>query len=600
MKAGHVIKKELVLKGTSTVLLDSIYPIENVTGKHISQLVYSVDDMMITKNNDHVFYANKIEITTTADTEIEVVLGNGYIASKDEEWTKKFGQKQGWAGSDGIYSFNITTGSDQFDQKRNFTTLFVFGDTFVGRTDKVTKRRYEPLLMPNNSMGYFDSGRDKIDFMVNKTEKDSITAFFKIEPKHDIVGTIAQNLVTYNQKKTNDGWISGYNPKKVWVTFDLQTPEMVDQIDIFNYFSHESKSLASRGVRIFRLLASNDQKKWDDLGEYELKKSTSKTDFQTIKIEKTYRYFQFDIHSGAGIGNHEDELNEGVFALSRVDFVHDGIKYRDIQAEASSTLLEEGAKSWIWLQDGVVIDKTLYFFPYQVVSDMNQPEGLQFGIKGISMIKVPIVDNRVDFKNATQKRTPFLFQQGETELTFGGALTPNTIQSGAINPDGYIYVYGYQTTWGLRQLIASRVREENFEYFDKWEFYDGAHWQNDITKTKPLLDHISTEFSVSPILKGRNKGKFICVFTYDTNTPYVAYSIGDSFTGPFENPQIVYKTPEQEIFKSTTYTYNAKAHPQLCDSDNILVSYNTNTYNFEHNMSNCDIYGPRIIRFKEI
>jgi hypothetical protein len=449
-------------------------------------------------------------------------------------------------------------------------------------------------------MGYLDAGREKIEFLINKTEKDSVTAFFKIEPLHDVVGTLASNLVSYDQKKPNDGWISGYNPKKVWLTFDLQTPEFVDQIDIYNYYNHESSILASRGIRIFRLLASNDGKKWTDLGEYELKKSTSKTDHQSISVGGTYRHFQFDIHSGAGIGNHEDEMNEGVFALSRVEFIREGVKYRDIQVEASSTMLEEGAKSWIWLQDGVVIEKMLYFFPYQVISDMNQPEGLQFGIKGISMIKVPILDNRIDFKKAVQKRTPFLFQQGDSELIFGGALTPNTVQSGALNPDGYVYIYGYKTTWGLRQLIAARVLESDFELFDKWEFYDGAHWQKDMMKIAPLLNHISTEFSVSPILKGRNKGKFICVFTYDTNTPYVSYSIGDSLIGPFEKPQIIYKTPEQEQFKSTTYTYNAKAHPQLSESDNIMVSYNTNTYNFEHNMSNCDIYGPRIIRLREI
>lgn len=600
MKLGQVIQREAIKQGISTLKLDHIYPIGSISGNHLTDIVYFVDEFVSSKNTDQVVYANKIVITASQDTEVEILLGNGYLSSKDEEWTKKFSQKQGWSGSDGIYSFNLTTGNDQFDQKRQFTNLFVFGDTFVGRTDKITKRRYEPLLMPNNSMGYLDANSDKIEFLVNKTDKDSVTAFFKIEPAHDIVGTIAQNLVTYDQKKTNDGWISGYNPKKVWLIFDLNTPEYVDQIDIYNYYSQESSSLASRGVRIFRLLASSDNKKWNDLGEYELKKSTSKNDYQSITVGGAYRYFQFDIHFGAGIGNHEDEMNEGVFALSRVDFLHDGIKYRDIQAEASSTMLIDGAKSWIWLQDGVVVDKNLYFFPYQVVSDMNQPEGLQFGIKGISMIKVPVIDNRIDFKNAIQKRTPFLFQKGESEITFGGGLMPNTRQAGSLNPDGFVYVYGYQTTYGLRQLVAARVLENDFELFDKWEFFDGIRWQKDITKTAPFLDHISTEFSVSPILKGRNKGKYICVFTYDTNTPYVAFSLSKSPVGPFDNPQIIYKTPEQEIFKSTTYTYNAKAHPQLCESDNILVSYNTNTYNFEHNMSNCDIYGPRIIRLREI
>ena len=83
---------------------------------------------------------------------------------------------------------------------------------------------------------------------------------------------------------------------------------------------------------------------------------------------------------------------------------------------------------------------------------------------------------------------------------------------------------------------------------------------------KVCLEHISCEMSVSQLLDGQNKGKYIAVFTYDTNTPYIAYSLGDSLVGPFSDPQKVYHTPEQDIFKSTTYTYNAKAHPHLSKS----------------------------------
>jgi hypothetical protein len=102
--------------------------------------------------------------------------------------------------------------------------------------------------------------------------------------------------------------------------------------------------------------------------------------------------------------------------------------------------------------------------------------------------------------------------------------------------------------------------------------------------------------SVSQLLDGQFKDKYIAVFTYDTNTPYVAFAIGETPYGPFTDPQKIYHTPEQALYKSTTYTYNAKAHPHLSQSTNILVTYNTNTYNFEHNMSNNLIYRPRFIR----
>jgi hypothetical protein len=599
MKPGEVLLTHQVHIGSNEIKLNQVYPIQSIQRPDWTDCNYFVDEIPSRINDDLVVYANRICFHSVVETSVDLVLGKGYYVQKDEEWNVRFGQKQGWSGGDGIYSFNLTTGKDQFDMKRQFTSLFVFGDTFYGRTDKTTKRRYEPLLMPNNSMGILEASSNRIEFLVNKTEKDSVTAFFTIDPAHDVKGTLPQNLVRYDQAKEDEGWLSGNHPKKVWLLFDLQTVQEVDTIRIQNYYSQEDPSLSSRGVRIFRLLASCDQKVWTDLGEYELRKSISKNDVQAISVSGAFRYFQFDIHSGIGIGNHGDEYNEGVFALSKVEFVRDGVKYRDIAVDASSVMLTESAKSWIWLQDGCVIGKQLYFFPYQVISDMSQPEGLQFGILGISMIRVPIVDNRIDSKRAIQKRTPFLLRQGGSELAFGGAVTANTVQAGAPNPDGYVYVYGYKTTWGFRQLIAARVLEADFESFDRWEFYNGSMWTRDILQCAPILDHLSTEFSISPILKGRHKGKYLAVFTYDTNTPYVAISLGESLVGPFDQPQIVYKTPEQEIFKSTTYTYNAKAHPQLSESDNILVTYNTNTYNFEHNMSNCDIYGPRFLRLKE-
>jgi len=39
-----------------------------------------------------------------------------------------------------------------------------------------------------------------------------------------------------------------------------------------------------------------------------------------------------------------------------------------------------------------------------------------------------------------------------------------------------------------------------------------------------------------------------------------------------------------------------KAHPHLSKSEEILVSYNTNTYSYAHNMSDYRIYRPRFIR----
>ena len=600
MKLNQIIQSFEVDSGIITLELNKIYPIKEINGVKNRILKAFIDDKESVINSDGVIYMNKVTVECFEKGSLHFLLGSGYVAQKDDMWTNRFEKFVGWSGGDGIFSFNLTDGNDQFDRLEECTTLFVFGDTFVGRVDKQTKRRYEPLLMPNNSMGYLDKGKTEVEFKINRNHKDSVIAFFGIDKKYDIKGTIPQNLAIYDQKHSNVGWMSGYHPQSLSVSFDLSINQQVTHLHIYNYYSNEDKSLSSRGVKNFKMFGSKDHQTWEDLGEYTLRQAVNADDFDKIIVGKEFRYFKFEINPTLGVGNYNDEYNEGIFALSRVEFYNDTQKFRDVEVQANSVLLEEPSRAWIWLQDGVVIENHLYFFPLVIVQDLTQPEGLQFAVKGVSMIKVPIVNNRLDYHNATQKLTPLLVQKGDSEFLFGGAIMANTKQANAVDADGYIYIYGYKTTLGLRQMIVSRVKAELIEHFDKWEYFNGNVWTSDITSSAPLLDHISCEFSVSPILKGKNKGKYLAVFTYDVNTPYVAFSIGDTKVGPFSVPQTIYHTPEQEIYKSTTYTYNAKAHPHLSDSTDVLVSYNTNTYSFEHNMADGGVYRPRFIRLIEV
>lgn len=600
MKPGETIKQAQFPAGAGEIALAAIYPVRELSGGKPTDVKMYIGDKLQTPFLDGSTYCNRITFTLAEPATLDVVCGIGYVAEKDQEWTDRFSVKQGWAGGDGIYSFNLLDGRDQFDQQPDYTNLFVFGDTLVGRTDIKTRRRYEPLLMPNNSLGYLDPGKKAVEFRINTNDKDSVVSFFAIDPKDDVRGTVPQNVVTYDRRQENDGWLSGYNPRNVVLAFDLHQECPVDRIRILNYYSPESPTLSSRGIKVFQLFASNDGFAWTFLGEFLAGQSFTPEDFTEIDLKESYRYFKFEINPNPGIGNYEDEYHEGLFGLKRVEFLYKGKLYRDIRANASSILLEDPARAWIWLQDGAVIGNQLYFFPYTVIQDLKQPEGLQFAIKGISMIRVPIENNRLLHQLSYQKPTPFFAYRDNAEYTLGGAVMANTLQAGAKDPDGYVYVYGYKTANYLRQMIASRVRPEDIEYFDRWQFFDGKGYTDDIFRAQPLIDHISCEFSVSRLLSGHYAGKYIAFFTFDTDTPEVAFAIGDTPVGPFTSPQVIYIAPEKQALGKTAYSYNAKAHPQLSESKSILVSYNVNTYSFDHNMECADVYNPRFIRLKEI
>lgn len=588
-----VIKKCVLKPGKHEIVLERIFPLElDTKGAKVTYFIGSEEQ------KTGVIYANRLEVETDHEIELTVVCGKGYVAEPDEELTNKFLKYEKWSGGDGIYSFNMTSGKDGFDQEQNMKTLFVFGDTFVGTSDKKTNRRYQPHLMPNNSLGIMEHG--KIDFHVNWRPDGSVSSFYKMDPKFDDSGTVVANLVYYDRKEKNIGWLSGYQPKEIMLTFDLSKTRSLTHIYFYNYFSEEGELLSKRGIKHVSIYGSKDGITYEKIKDAVLERATQMGHKQSVNVEGSFRFIRFDIPRQNGLGNYNDDtFSEGLFGLNLVKFFDGSHQYRDIYATSTSTLLRDPEHSWIWLQDGVIIKDHLYFLPMTINSDLNQPEGLQFCVKGVALYKTPIKNQMIDHEHATQKMAPLLVDSKDSQWLMGGAIMANTKSAGAKNPDGYIYIYGYKTTWGLRELVVARVLEENFEYFDDWRYYNGSGWVTNIFEAKPILEHISCEMSVSQLLEGHNKGKYIAIYTYDTNTPDIAFSIGDSPVGPFTPPQKIYHTPEQEEFKSTTYTYNAKAHPHLSKSTDILVSYNTNTYNFEHNMSNNLIYRARFIRMKD-
>lgn len=596
MKKGTILK-HVKLNQETTINLDKIYPIQPIDHT-LYDVTYYIDDE-IQEINFGSYYVNKIVVSSTKEKEVTILLGGGYLTEFSKEWTDRFITEDIWQGGDGIFTFNLDNGNDQFDQEEKPSTLMVFGDSFIGRFDPSTQQRLDPHSMPNNTIAYFN--KNQLEFKVNRGESGEIKAFYEVSDDFNYKGPLPNNLESYHLVEELEGFLSAYNPTSIELVFDLHKPRYISHLSVYNYFSTQSVELAKRGMKDLVLYGSNDLETFEVIKEVSLQMATSLDFFEQIRISKEYRYFKFVCDTVNGVGNHNDSsYQEGLFGLNKVKFFDNDRQYIDVSVTSNTFLIKEHLHAWIWLQDGVVIGNHLYFLPLTVTSDHTQPEGLQFKVLGVSLFKTPIKDGLLDTTKSTQKLSPLYATTKESSYFFGAGIMANTLQAGAMNPDGYVYVYGYKTTYGLREMLVARVKAENFEYFDEWTYFDGSSWSRNILDSKPLLQNISCEMSVSPILEGRFKGKYIAVFTYNVDTKHVAFSIGETPFGPFTKAQKVYETKEKEIFKETTYTYNAKAHPHLSNSKRILVSYNTNTYNFEHNMSNRLIYGPRFIYLNEI
>jgi len=604
-----VMSRKLISNQEEIIDLEMIYPLGKIECSDLKQISYRVDGEWIELDNLDSFQnktARFIKVLADSDCTLSLYLGLGYIASKDDNFTNLFNRRGPWAGGDGIFSFNLTNGNDAFDQDKVEDTLFVFGDTLIGKIDPNSNKRLYPINMPSNTIAYLNGKEpveENIQFQFNKDEFDTILPYYKPQNDSQYEGTIPHHLCKYTTDKQLTPWLSGYSPEKVEITFDLYDAYQIDHIDFYNYFlaSQIGFGLEKRGVKTFHILASHDNKQYTDLGQYELTEATSLNDFTNVEINAKYRYFKMVITPIQGIGNHyqKEDTEEVVFGLNKVKFYSEDRLLTDVAVSATSIMNKSKANTWFWLQDGVVIDNHLFFLPILITTDLTKIEGMQFAVKGTSLVKTPIINGRVDFSKQVQKDTSLCVDKNNTQWLFGCAIMSNTAQAGAINPDGYIYVYGYSNSNMGCSLHVSRVKPEDFEHISKWQFYTATGWGYESTESLSLVEHVSCEMSVSPITSGENKGKYLAVFEYDVNSNYVAYSIGESPVGPFTEPRKVYYCPDQDILKGTSYTYNAKAHPHLSSSQNILVSYNVNTHSMEHNESNCEVYRPRFIRLKD-
>jgi len=243
---------------------------------------------------------------------------------------------------------------------------------------------------------------------------------------------------------------------------------------------------------------------------------------------------------------------------------------------------------WYWLMDGIAINDTIYVFALRLNGTSG---GLGFEINGVALLKFKM-DEQNFISDVQQFDTP-LFYKNETEgseIVIGQAVMPMTSISGNPSPDGYIYVYGPKSYSTGKKLVAARIHPDEIGDFSKWKYWNGTNWGDEIQNCASITSGISQEFSVTPIANN----KFLLTYQAGNN---VAVQVGESPTGPFGIFYSIYNCPEI-LIDPDVFVYNAKAHPNLSNNNELLISYNVNSFSFSDNISNADIYRPRFIYLK--
>jgi hypothetical protein len=250
---------------------------------------------------------------------------------------------------------------------------------------------------------------------------------------------------------------------------------------------------------------------------------------------------------------------------------------------------------WYWPVDGVVTGGSFYLFS-QRMAQTQSGGTFDFAVVGVDLISEPTARIGDPGAAPAQADTPLFLAANATRGVeqFGNAVMANTTEAGSPLADGYVYVYGLQNDATTKWLLAARVPAAGIADFSQYRFWNGSDWVADINQSTPIIDRLSSEFSVTPLADGR----YALVYQLDTLSNKVAISYGPTPVGPFSAAQVIFHCPEPAQDPSgQVYTYNAKAHPALSQPGHLLISYNVNSFSLQENLQDAAIYHPRFIDF---
>jgi hypothetical protein len=257
-----------------------------------------------------------------------------------------------------------------------------------------------------------------------------------------------------------------------------------------------------------------------------------------------------------------------------------------------SMVVPPEAGQWIWPNDGVVQDGTVYMSGLRMKTGSGG--AFNFAVDGMVWMTASASDAVPFGGSYTVADAPMLYApaaNGHGDMSFGVAVMPLTRTAHAPHPDGFIYVYGVRNDDGNKKLLVARVKQAQLLTASAYRYWNGSKWVADIMKSAPVAGRMASEFSVTPLPDGR----FLNVFQLDALSTTIAVRYGASPTGPWGPAIPVYACPETALGKNV-YTYGAKAHPHLSAAGELLISYHVNTFSFTQNIQDADIYHPRFIR----
>jgi hypothetical protein len=148
-------------------------------------------------------------------------------------------------------------------------------------------------------------------------------------------------------------------------------------------------------------------------------------------------------------------------------------------------------------------------------------------------------------------------------------------------------------------LLVERIGEGELGQARQGEWYAGhdastgePRWERDPRHAVAIADRVAVELSVS---HDAARNRYLMIHAQEQLGASIIARTATSPWGPWSPPMAVYSCPEPESDRKV-FAYAAKAHPELSDENELLISYATNSFDFPHAVQTPTLYVPRFIR----
>jgi hypothetical protein len=168
--------------------------------------------------------------------------------------------------------------------------------------------------------------------------------------------------------------------------------------------------------------------------------------------------------------------------------------------------------------------------------------------------------------------------------------------AGVLRLGEYVYAFGSEDPVKSHPIYAARWSVEQIHegslMHPEWWAGDTLGWVPDSSAAPrwPLFENGQSELSIHV---DRGTRRFLVVQTRGFGPADVMMRAAPTLTGPWSEPQLVYRPPE--YYRPNVMIYSAKAHPELTGGD-LVLTYSTNTFQFAEQLSDSLIYYPRFVR----